>query len=443
MSDQPKITQCPFCGGECRIEEFACWEPEGAGFAIVHGCGYSSEKHQSLAEAIAAHNKFAGAVERVGRYEKKLNMLQSMQRQMRDPERTIVCDILANGQFLPDPDGKRYGKTYDAVLAERDAALAREAAALADNAGLVKIIKEANEFIASFAHINAPHAYHVILCTGFDSVAEKIRVMAHSTDPHPGSSILAENERLRAEVERLEKLVNDNDATDTNLRELLSSEIDDVTAERDQLRAKLEIANHEHRSDLDTIGKLLDEAGQLRAQLDAAERDHKAAIDYQVKITERKIIERDEARAQLAAERERAGKMEKALEKFIDASKPVDVNVEFVWPKHKTLDGKSFYLGGECSKHGRFYDHCCGCQDDYKKAREVAESKAIRDQREKIKAAEESARAAIAQDGQPECRICHGKGTIWSMPDESNDPCWNCNGTGIEPNAQDGKGEGE
>ena len=29
---------------------------------------------------------------------------------MRDPERTMVCDILANGQTLPDADGSRYGQ---------------------------------------------------------------------------------------------------------------------------------------------------------------------------------------------------------------------------------------------------------------------------------------------------------------------------------------------
>lgn len=29
---------------------------------------------------------------------------------MRDPERTLVCDILANAALLPDPKGLRYGK---------------------------------------------------------------------------------------------------------------------------------------------------------------------------------------------------------------------------------------------------------------------------------------------------------------------------------------------
>jgi len=29
---------------------------------------------------------------------------------MKDPERQIVCDILANNTLLPDPNGRRYGQ---------------------------------------------------------------------------------------------------------------------------------------------------------------------------------------------------------------------------------------------------------------------------------------------------------------------------------------------
>jgi len=49
----------------------------------------------------------------------KLDLLQKNQKYMRDPERTLVCDIIANGQLLPDPEGKRYslqkikGKNYE------------------------------------------------------------------------------------------------------------------------------------------------------------------------------------------------------------------------------------------------------------------------------------------------------------------------------------------
>lgn len=35
--------------------------------------------------------------------------LQQENHRFREPERTILCDILANGTLLPDPDGTRYG----------------------------------------------------------------------------------------------------------------------------------------------------------------------------------------------------------------------------------------------------------------------------------------------------------------------------------------------
>ena len=40
---------------------------------------------------------------------RRVEMLSRLQKHMRDPERTLVCDILANGQLLPDPEGNRYG----------------------------------------------------------------------------------------------------------------------------------------------------------------------------------------------------------------------------------------------------------------------------------------------------------------------------------------------
>ena len=42
-------------------------------------------------------------------YKQRCELLQQAQKYMRDPERTIVCDILANNALLPDPEGKRYG----------------------------------------------------------------------------------------------------------------------------------------------------------------------------------------------------------------------------------------------------------------------------------------------------------------------------------------------
>lgn len=48
-------------------------------------------------------------------YKSRCELLQHQQSRMRDPERTIVCDILANGELLPDPDGSRYGVEHPAA----------------------------------------------------------------------------------------------------------------------------------------------------------------------------------------------------------------------------------------------------------------------------------------------------------------------------------------
>ena len=48
--------------------------------------------------------------ERMKTYDRKLRLLTKEQYRMRDPERTLLCDIIANGQLLPDPNGSRYGE---------------------------------------------------------------------------------------------------------------------------------------------------------------------------------------------------------------------------------------------------------------------------------------------------------------------------------------------
>ena len=59
------------------------------------------------------HQEAADAIERQRKaldfYRRRCELLQAHQASMRDPERTLVCDILANGQLLPDPAGQRYG----------------------------------------------------------------------------------------------------------------------------------------------------------------------------------------------------------------------------------------------------------------------------------------------------------------------------------------------
>lgn len=51
-------------------------------------------------------------------YQRRCDLLEKWQSQMRDPERTIVCDILANGQMLPDPNGERYGRRESHLVFE-------------------------------------------------------------------------------------------------------------------------------------------------------------------------------------------------------------------------------------------------------------------------------------------------------------------------------------
>jgi len=41
-------------------------------------------------------------------YKSRIEKLQAVQHKMRDPERTLVCDIIANNALLPDLNGLRY-----------------------------------------------------------------------------------------------------------------------------------------------------------------------------------------------------------------------------------------------------------------------------------------------------------------------------------------------
>jgi hypothetical protein len=43
--------------------------------------------------------------------DRRLDLLQREAKRMREPEATLVFDILANGALLPDPTGSRYGVT--------------------------------------------------------------------------------------------------------------------------------------------------------------------------------------------------------------------------------------------------------------------------------------------------------------------------------------------
>lgn len=63
-------------------------------------------------------------------YKRRCDLLQQWQNKMRDPERTLVCDVLANGQTLPDPQGTRYPQEpttkSNLFISDEDRALTRE-----------------------------------------------------------------------------------------------------------------------------------------------------------------------------------------------------------------------------------------------------------------------------------------------------------------------------
>jgi len=65
--------------------------------------------------------KFARAIiEADDFYRKRCELLQKVQKYMRDPERTIVCDILANNSLLPDPSGVRYGQDLLRLIGDKE-----------------------------------------------------------------------------------------------------------------------------------------------------------------------------------------------------------------------------------------------------------------------------------------------------------------------------------
>jgi hypothetical protein len=68
----------------------------------------------------AADKQLADALDSLAFYRRRCELLQSWQSKMRDPERTIVCDILANGQILLGPDGQpdagRYAEAAPAAF---------------------------------------------------------------------------------------------------------------------------------------------------------------------------------------------------------------------------------------------------------------------------------------------------------------------------------------
>jgi hypothetical protein len=69
------------------------------------GLGWVSELVNG--DGIVKQGILNDALDSLGFYKRRMEALQQWQNKMRDPERTIVCDIIANGHTL-EPAGNRY-----------------------------------------------------------------------------------------------------------------------------------------------------------------------------------------------------------------------------------------------------------------------------------------------------------------------------------------------
>jgi hypothetical protein len=118
LAPRPK----PAAGGVAFLER---WHEEISGMVPGNRLYDDQQEWVKYADAISYGDARAAAADRSAQfYRRRCELLQQWQAKMRDPERTIVCDILANGQMLPDPNGTRYGAA--AVAAKNPAAEAIE-----------------------------------------------------------------------------------------------------------------------------------------------------------------------------------------------------------------------------------------------------------------------------------------------------------------------------
>lgn len=121
-----KFRNWPVCahfwpsGGECLYCNAR--RPAPAATATSPSDDYSSASLSELLGCIqaglavdACTREIAKRVDAAQFNKRRVGLLAELQSRMRDPERTIVCDIIANGDLLPDPLGKRYGQPATAT----------------------------------------------------------------------------------------------------------------------------------------------------------------------------------------------------------------------------------------------------------------------------------------------------------------------------------------
>lgn len=102
-------------------------------------------------------DKFEEVQSSLAFYKRRVDLLQECQPMMRDPERTIACDIIANGSLLePGFSGNRY-ELSDEVKETRLAALTDVAAMIGANATYEELVEYVSEEISAIQNKTQAH----------------------------------------------------------------------------------------------------------------------------------------------------------------------------------------------------------------------------------------------------------------------------------------------
>lgn len=106
------------CATESQLLKFAALLRAGAAKVPDNGCGRCDDNTKpcdisgSSCAADDLEEQLKDAIQSRDFYKRRCDLLQKWQSKMRDPERVIVCDILANGDTLPpEHAGDRYTAT--------------------------------------------------------------------------------------------------------------------------------------------------------------------------------------------------------------------------------------------------------------------------------------------------------------------------------------------
>ena len=131
MPSSPKIKPCPFCGGECVVID---WELTYTVDCVAGECVYAAGHTSGESEAIAAHNKVAGAVEGAQRYAEANQALAQVvndaveeNAKLREKLAAAEREVVRVGEWWQQRLNELEPRREEArkTIAERDAAVAR------------------------------------------------------------------------------------------------------------------------------------------------------------------------------------------------------------------------------------------------------------------------------------------------------------------------------